>query len=333
MGSQNLLYLSDMSFRRIFLAIALLSAIAIPLSVQALRWGDPCTRDAECNATDNLFCDTTCKDKSDDGEGCNGNDGSCLPGLTCRADDSGDLFCRRGGVENDACTNSRDCTGTAGLICDSDLRICVPSLGPGVACQRDDQCGAVLQSCVQNTCAASGGPCRGDSDCGRVLRGCVNNRCAACGQDAECLGGAVCRQGQCIQRDCQADADCGNGQRCLNRVCVAGGNGGGRDDGIFLLEPIGGVTSIPVTQQNLTGFGVFFYYFNLLWPWVVGMGAGIAVLMGVIGGIQIIQAGSDQGKVSAGKNRLLLSLGGLLIILLSGTLLNALNPTFYQFYQ
>ncbi len=75
---------------------------------------------------------------------------------------------------------------------------------------------------------------------------------------------------------------------------------------------------------------MFFAYFNLLYPWMIGMGAGIAVLMAVIGGIQIVQAGADQGAVTNGKNRLLLSLAGLLIILLSATILNTLNPFFFR---
>ncbi len=106
-----------------------------------------------------------------------------------------------------------------------------------------------------------------------------------------------------------------------------GGNGG-ETQGIFLLEPIGGVGSIPTVGNE--GLGVFQFYFNLLYPWIVGMGAGIAVFMGVIGGIQIIKAGSDQAGVSNGKNRLLLSLAGLLIILASATILNTLNPTFFK---
>lgn len=236
-------------------------------------------------------------------------------------------------MENDRCINSDDCTGTPGLICDTDLLICVPSLGPGAACQRDDQCGAVPQYCVNDACAANGLACQRDDQCARILRGCVNGRCAVCARDRDCQGGAVCQNGQCNQRPCQADADCLNGQQCRNRVCVAGGANAGGDEGIFLLEPVGGIRSIPVTQQNLSGFGVFSYYFGLLWPWVVGMGAGTAVLMGVIGGIQIIMAGADQGKVSAGKDRLLISLGGLLIVLASATLLNALNPSFYQFFR
>lgn len=101
-----------------------------------------------------------------------------------------------------------------------------------------------------------------------------------------------------------------------------------QNDGIMLLEPVGGVTHVPTDGNE--GLGVFGFYFNLLYPWAVGMAAAIAVLMAVIGGIQIIQAGSDTSKVSAGKNRLLISLGGLIIILASAIILNSLNPTFFR---
>lgn len=103
---------------------------------------------------------------------------------------------------------------------------------------------------------------------------------------------------------------------------------GGAQDGIFLLEPIAGIGRVPT--QGGEGLGAFQFYFGLLYPWVIGMGAGIAVFMGVIGGIQIIQAGSDAAGVTNGKNRLLLSLAGLLIILGSAAILNALNPTFFR---
>ncbi len=97
--------------------------------------------------------------------------------------------------------------------------------------------------------------------------------------------------------------------------------------GIQLLEPVGNVGQIPTNGGPLGAFG---FYFNLLYPWVVGLGAAVAVLMGVIGGIQIMLAGADQGKRSAGINRLMISLGGLLLILFSATILHALNPVFFK---
>ncbi len=113
----------------------------------------------------------------------------------------------------------------------------------------------------------------------------------------------------------------------LSPVTARAGDAG-VDRGITLLEPVGGVANIPVAGN--AGLGVFGFYFNLLYPWVVGMAAAIAVLMAVVGGIQISMAGSDAGQVSAGRNRLLISLGGLLIILASAIILNSLNPTFYR---
>lgn len=97
--------------------------------------------------------------------------------------------------------------------------------------------------------------------------------------------------------------------------------------GIFLLEPIGGVREIPTGGGGLGALGA---YLGLLYPWLVGMAAGVAVLMALWGGMQIIQSGSDTGKRDEGKKRLLSSLMGLLLILLSATILNALNPTFFQ---
>lgn len=116
--------------------------------------------------------------------------------------------------------------------------------------------------------------------------------------------------------------------RLFSLLGSTAGRASAQNQGITLLEPVGGVTTIP-TAGN-AGLGVFGFYFNLIYPWVVGMAAAIAVLMAVVGGMQIIMAGSDQSKVGAGKNRLLISLGGLIIILASAVILNLLNPTFYR---
>jgi hypothetical protein len=97
--------------------------------------------------------------------------------------------------------------------------------------------------------------------------------------------------------------------------------------GINLLEPVGGQSSISVGGGPL---GAFIEYFNLLYPWVVGIAAAFAVLMGLVGGIQMMTAGGDSGKAENGKTRLMYSLGGLLLVLFSSIILNALNPTFFK---
>ena len=110
----------------------------------------------------------------------------------------------------------------------------------------------------------------------------------------------------------------------LAHTALAQGDG----DKIILMEPIGNVKEIPVTNNE--GLGVLGYYIGLLYPWMVGMAAGTCVLMAAYGGLEIIQAGADTGQRDAGKNRLLVSLGGLLLILGSSTLLNTFNPTFFR---
>lgn len=106
------------------------------------------------------------------------------------------------------------------------------------------------------------------------------------------------------------------------------GAGAAANNGLFLLEPIGGVNQIPL--QNLTGLGAMGYYLNLLYPWLVGVGAAVALLHATWGGVEIVQAGADSAAVTAGRNRMLIALGGLIIILASATIMNALNPTFFQ---
>ena len=141
---------------------------------------------------------------------------------------------------------------------------------------------------------------------------------------AACLANGSCNAGlECVGDTCE-NAD---GTDCANPNGNANPNQN-QNNGIQLLEPIGNVRSIPTDGNN--GLGVFSFYFNTIYPWIIGMGAGIAVLNAVWGGFQIIQAGSDGEGLSHGKTRLLTSLGGLLLVLLSATLLNVINPTFFR---
>jgi|GEM_PF-4128839 len=95
----------------------------------------------------------------------------------------------------------------------------------------------------------------------------------------------------------------------------------------ILLEPVGGATTIAPAP----GIDPFFIYFNMLWPWIIGIASGIAVLQALIGGIQIMLSGGDSGKREEGKNRLLWALAGLLMISLSGLIMATLNASFYTY--
>ncbi|MBI3332067.1 hypothetical protein HYZ99_03875 [Candidatus Peregrinibacteria bacterium] len=95
---------------------------------------------------------------------------------------------------------------------------------------------------------------------------------------------------------------------------------------IELLEPVGGKSTVNIVP----GLGTFFCYFNLLWPILIGSAAGIAVLMAVVGGLQIIMSGGDQGKRQEGLDRFKNALLGLLMCAFAGLLLRTLNPSFFK---
>ncbi len=95
---------------------------------------------------------------------------------------------------------------------------------------------------------------------------------------------------------------------------------------LILLEPVDpNVTQFPPSA----GMNMLFQYFNATWPWVLGSAAGIAVLWALIGGIQIMLSGDNTTMRSAGQERLLWALAGLLIIGLADIILSTLNPIFY----
>jgi hypothetical protein len=78
----------------------------------------------------------------------------------------------------------------------------------------------------------------------------------------------------------------------------------------------------------MIGFGTFEYYLNTagVWRWAFRMGVAIAVLNGVIGGLQITMSNGDSSKVDAGKIRFISSAIGLMILFLAGVILNFINP-------
>ncbi len=95
---------------------------------------------------------------------------------------------------------------------------------------------------------------------------------------------------------------------------------------IRLLQPPDDAT---YTLEAEPGLGTFFTYFNLIWPWIIGCAAGIAVLQCLIGGMQMMMSGGDSGKREEGKTKLMWAIAGLLLIGLSGVILETINPLFY----
>lgn len=110
----------------------------------------------------------------------------------------------------------------------------------------------------------------------------------------------------------------GNPNRCI----------GERD--LCILEPIpGGIDVIPASEA--IGTGAFFYYINNgIWQWIFGIGVALAVLNATIGGFMVVLSNGDSGKIEAGKSRFFWSAVGLIVLLLSGVILEFLNPLGFQ---
>ena len=94
---------------------------------------------------------------------------------------------------------------------------------------------------------------------------------------------------------------------------------------LVLIQPLDDTTTM-LPPSN--GINAIFLYFNLSWPWLLGVAAGIAVLQGIVAGVEIMAGGSPD-KIEAGKTRFMWALAGMLILGLAGVILRILNPTFY----
>ena len=88
-------------------------------------------------------------------------------------------------------------------------------------------------------------------------------------------------------------------------VHAAAPNGGGAagadcaPNAITLLEPLPmpGGKSQKCINPSASTFGVINEYLQPIFAWMVGIAAGLAVLMVMIGGLQIIMSNGDQGKI------------------------------------
>lgn len=92
-----------------------------------------------------------------------------------------------------------------------------------------------------------------------------------------------------------------------------------------LLEPFDGNTTFP------DGPGVHYIanYFTRVWPWLIGVGVGLALLRVVIGGIAIMNSGGNPGLRSEAKEHIKWAIIGFLMLIMAGAILATVNPSAY----
>ncbi|MCK5471684.1 hypothetical protein KAI54_00660 [Candidatus Gracilibacteria bacterium] len=70
-------------------------------------------------------------------------------------------------------------------------------------------------------------------------------------------------------------------------------------------------------------------YAAMLYKWLAGFIGIVAVLVLIIGGIQITTAGANQEGLQSGKDRIIAAFVGLALLFLSSLILYTINPTFF----
>lgn len=101
---------------------------------------------------------------------------------------------------------------------------------------------------------------------------------------------------------------------------------------IILLEPLPGPSGGSVSSLTVCPSDPFFLINQYLQPtmaWGAGIAAGLAVLMIVVGGLQMMFSGGAPEGMASGKQRIISAIFGLIFIVFSAALLNFLNAYFY----
>jgi len=135
----------------------------------------------------------------------------------------------------------------------------------------------------------------------------------------------------CVERDDKL------GIECVTALRKTEGDGGCSTDAQALVEkkPPAPAKSASLYCQPVqvlrsdSGVDLLFLYIGTIYRWAASVIGIIAVLVIVISGIQISAAAGEQQAITNAKTRIFQSIGGLVLLFLSGIVLYTINPTFF----
>jgi hypothetical protein len=118
-------------------------------------------------------------------------------------------------------------------------------------------------------------------------------------------------------------AQCPSNTQDCNGACIP-------ETALCILEPIPGMPNQFPASLASQPLGPFYAYINAAWPFIVRIAIAIGVLNGVYGGFKVITSNGDSGALDAAKEKLLWTALGIVLFVLSGVLLNFLNPDVFK---
>lgn len=77
------------------------------------------------------------------------------------------------------------------------------------------------------------------------------------------------------------------------------------------------------------GTSLLYGYIGMIYKWAASIVGVIAVTVIILSGIQMSASGGDPDALSSAKTRILQSVAGIIVLFLSGLILNTINPNFF----
>jgi hypothetical protein len=94
-----------------------------------------------------------------------------------------------------------------------------------------------------------------------------------------------------------------------------------------LQAGFGGVAADAVTAANGS---IFATYFIMIWQFVISVGGLMVVLYFIWGALEWITAGGDQSKIQKGRDRIIQSVIGMILLAGSFIIITLINTIFFQ---
>ncbi|OGJ54987.1 hypothetical protein A3D11_02525 [Candidatus Peribacteria bacterium RIFCSPHIGHO2_02_FULL_49_16] len=316
--------------------------------VEGGTFGDPCEGKNQGTCQKGLECDSKNKEKQIccRAKGGCGRDSDCCTGLSCNLLTGlcqECLFIGKQLIENPPiqCGGQTKCCVSEEVACSDGSRPSPPAPKAGLCCKRNGVGCTNSGECCSGECNEKTNTCSEIPACIELGKSCdpqkSDKRC--CGEQdgvephlvLVCSGannGTCCRQKGTA---CGFDGNCcSDAPFCIEGFCAAAllpsaPASGLPSTDIVLLRPFGGARTV---SKN-TGVQVLIDYLDAIWPWLIAMGVGVAVVRTIIAGYELMLSGGNPGLRQQAMQHILYSIVGILMLIFAAVILSLINPNAY----